>query len=288
MPRIKDASVKIKKDEEKEKEKKTTVRIQKEKKSEPILLSQLHRHPRDEFIQFQEEGHIYTIHGETGTYCSATTFIHQNFGHFDADAIVDKMIKSKKTEDPTNKYYGMTKDEIKELWRLNGVDASTKGTAMHYNIEMYSNGISVIDDSPEFAYFLKFRNDFPHLIPYRTEWMVYYEEYKICGSIDMVYLNIETGLFEIYDWKRSKEIVYEAYNNATALTPCISHMPDINFSHYSLQLNTYKKILEEKYNIKVGAMYLLCIHPDNPYKTYDRCCVPHLPNEINSLFNLRL
>ena len=38
-------------------------------------------------------------------------------------------------------------------------------------------------------YFIEFIKDFPHLKPYRTEWVVYYEDIKLAGSIDMVYEN---------------------------------------------------------------------------------------------------
>ena len=95
------------------------------------------------------------------------------------------------------------------------------------------------------------------------------------------------GTIQIYDWKRCKEILYESPYNKTALTPCISHLPDTNFWHYALQLNVYKTILEQKYGKKVTGLYLVCLHPDNPYKTYDRIEVPFLENEMRDLFNYR-
>ena len=116
--------------------------------------------------------------------------------------------------------------------------------------------------------------------------MVYYEEYKLSGSIDMIYENPD-GTLQIYDWKRCKEIVHDTPFNKTALTPCINHLPDTNFWHYSLQLNTYKKILEEKYDKKITGLYLICIHPENPYKTYQRIEVPVLAKELDDLFALR-
>jgi ATP-dependent exoDNAse (exonuclease V) beta subunit len=137
----------------------------------------------------------------------------------------------------------------------------------------------------EFQYFKKFVADFPDLKPYRTEWMVYYEELKLSGSIDMIFENPD-GTIQIYDWKRSQEIVYDnAFGRA--ITPCISHLPDTNYWHYSLQLNTYKKILEDKYGKTVTGLYLVCLHPDNPTKTYERIEVPILTKEMNDLFEVR-
>jgi len=45
----------------------------------------------------------------------------------------------------------------------------------------------------------------------------------------------------------------------------------------------YKTILEEKYGKKVTGLYLVCLHPENPYKTYDRIDVPFLDEEIREL-----
>jgi hypothetical protein len=114
--------------------------------------------------------------------------------------------------------------------------------------------------------------------------MVYYEEYKLCGSIDMVYYNTLTETYEIYDWKRCGEIQYEKYNQM-AKTECIAHFPDSNYWHYSIQLNSYKKILEEKYGLTISAMYLLCLHPN--YNAYERIEVKHWKNEMEQLFALR-
>jgi hypothetical protein len=117
--------------------------------------------------------------------------------------------------------------------------------------------------------------------------MVYYEEMKLSGSIDMIFENPD-GTIQIYDWKRCQEIVNESNFGNYATTSCISHLPDTNFWHYSLQLNTYKKILEDKYGKKVTGLYLVCIHPDNAYKSYERIQVPILEKEMTDLFNVRL
>ena len=70
-----------------------------------------------------------------------------------------------------------------------------------------------------------------------------------------------------------------------ALTDCIAHFPYTNFWHYALQLNTYKAILEAKYNKKVTRMCLVCLHPNQPsYQVYK---VPDLSKELAELFALR-
>ena len=65
-------------------------------------------------------------------------------------------------------------------------------------------------------------------------------------------------------------------------------MPDSNFWHYSLQLNTYKYLLEKNYNKVVKGMYLICLHPNNENNNYLKYKVPILKEEMKSLMNLRL
>jgi CRISPR/Cas system-associated exonuclease Cas4 (RecB family) len=251
----------------------------------PTYLAEINAHERDQYIEFDEGPHIYTVRGKKG-YTSVTTWNHSHFADFDADSIIKNMLRSSKMSDPTYKYYGMTAEDIKSQWNNKRDYSAGAGTKMHYDIECYYNYMEVENDSIEFEYFLRFDADFPELKPYRTEMMVYYEELKLSGSIDMIFENPD-GTIQIYDWKRCQEIVHETPFNKFSTNPVIKHLPDTNFWHYALQLNTYKTILEEKYGKKVTGLYLVCIHPDNPYKTYDRIKVPFLEKEMKDLFEQR-
>jgi len=164
-------------------------------------LAKKNAHERDSRIVFHEGPHLYEIDGSSDQYVSVTTMNHRYFPHFDADAIAEKMISNdKKMSDPSYKYYGMTKQAILDSWNENGRLASEAGTKMHLDIELYYNHMPVVNESPEYAMFQKFLQEYPHLEAFRTEWTVFYEEAKIAGSIDMVFRNTETGLYEIYDW----------------------------------------------------------------------------------------
>ena len=74
---------------------------------------------------------------------------------------------------------------------------------------------------------------------------------------------------------------------STATTECVRHLPDTNFWHYALQLNTYKTIIEEKYGAKVVGLCLVCLHPDNANGSYQIIEVPFLEKEISELFDYR-
>ena len=246
-------------------------------------LSKQNPHERDTHISFEEGPHIYTIDGDSD-FMSVTTWNHTHFDKFNADLIINGMMRGKNWKN--SEYFGMTKEEIKAKWNTSGREAAEAGTKMHYDIECYYNNNDVINDSVEYEYFKKFREDYKNLKPYRSEWMIWDKDLKFAGSIDMIFEN-ENGDLEIYDWKRCKEIKKESKWNKKAKTKCISHILDLNFWHYALQLNTYKALLEKNYGKKIVKMCLICLHPNNDNNSYLRYEVPDLSNEIKDLFEYR-
>ena len=243
-----------------------------------MFLEKENAHPHDTRIKFFEKGHKYEIDGKGG-YTSVTTFNHKQFEKFNPDKIITNMMKSKKW--PQSKYFGMSRQEIKKQWNDNGKEASEAGTKLHNDIELWYNKEPVTNDSIEYKYFEDFKNDYPHLKAYRTEWFVFDEEHKLAGSIDMCFHNTKTGKLDIYDWKRSKEIKKNDTYMKFSKTECISHIPDLNFWHYSLQLNTYKWILEKNYGKEINDMYLVCLHPN--HRNYILFKVPNLQREVKDL-----
>lgn len=249
-------------------------------------------HENDKGTSLNEETHIYNIQGEYD-YTSMTTFIHSLFNTFDADKIITNMMNSKNWVN--SKYYGMTREEIKDLWNKNKINASENGTNMHLNIEKFYNGANIVDESIEWLYFMKFYQDYKDkLEPYRTEWIVYDKEIKIAGSIDIIFkskpekiLN-DKEVIDIYDWKRCKDIKKVNNFDKWAINLNISHIPDTNYWHYAFQLNGYKWILEKNYDKIIRDMYLVCLHPDNSNKSYKLIKIPDLQNEITLLFQERI
>lgn len=250
-------------------------------------LAFVNEHERDKYVQFDEPTHIYTVKGVSKGYISTTKFLHEFFPHFDADATIKKMMNSPKW--PESKWYGKSAEEIKKTWSDSGKEASSKGTAMHLAIEQFLNGAEKIIDpevkkTPEWIYFMNFWNKYGHdLEPYRTEWEVWTEEYKLTGSIDMIFKRKSDNTYVIYDWKRSKEI---KTNNdfATALYP-MEHLPDTNYWHYTLQLNVYRWFLETYYGLKISDLYLIILHPDN--KNFIRMQLNRLEDEVEIMMAAR-
>jgi len=261
-------------------------------------LSAKNPHERDSRITFEPVEHKYTIDADPATaYTSVTTWVHGHFREFDSDDIIKRMMASRNWKQ--SQYYGMTADQIKASWDTNRDAAAAAGTVMHYNIECYYNGLPVPPDdanSTEFGYFLQFQSEYaaPKLRPYRTEWTVFDEAVRISGSIDMVYENLDPatgepdGTLSIYDWKRCKEIKKVPFGAKDySHTPTIAHIPDTNYWHYCLQLNTYKAILQRCYGKRVTDLCLVCLHPDNKNHSYMCIQVVDLQSEVAALFEER-
>jgi ATP-dependent exoDNAse (exonuclease V) beta subunit len=272
------------------------------------VLSLKNSHPRDKNIEFFEEEHKYVILTEPHIkYTSVTTWNHSHFPVFDADVIISNMMKGKGWKEG-HKYWGLSPRQIKAQWNSNKDAVAGAGTNLHYEIECFNNDkrfqfeytnnelyeIYMCDKKNEYElspiewkYFINFVKDFPNLKPYRTEWIIYDEDTKISGSIDMVYENPD-GTLSIYDWKRCKNITRINNFNRFALPLEICHLPDSNFWHYALQLNTYKFIIEKKYGKKIVDLFLVRLHPDAEENNYELIQLPDLTREISDLFKERI
>jgi hypothetical protein len=274
------------------------------------ILSEINKHTRDNNIRFYAKGHKYEITTDTTSkYTSVTTWNHQHFPKFNADAVIENIFKSKGWG-PSHKYWNMSAEQIKASWKQNGDSVSSAGTDLHEQIELFMNNSQLtppyshsdlfqhyynlsinnsnsFPQSIEWAYFLKFIEDHPLLKPYRTEWMIYDEDLKLAGSIDMVY-ELPDGTLAIYDWKRAKEISKINNWNQYATNRLICHIPDTNYWHYCLQLNTYKFILERKYNKKVSKLCLVRLHPTSTENSYELIDLPILTTELSLLAEQRL
>jgi len=219
-------------------------------------------HPRDKRIRFVDETHTYYIDGSCSGYISSTTLVHTLFEKFDADKVIKKMRASRNWY--KSPYKGMTNEDIKNKWETNRDLAASSGTEMHLQLENYYNSIEHEKNSKEFKMFEEYVKDHSSLIPYRTEWVIFDQDSKVSGSIDMVYSRKnEKGETEyiIADWKRSKEIkkgnIYQS-----GIDEYTHKLEDCNYIHYSIQLGIYKYILERNYDIKISETFIVVLHPN--------------------------
>lgn len=250
-----------------------------------MKLKELNYNVNDGRVRFQKEGHKYWIDNDGTDLTSVTSFIGTFFDKFDDNKAINSIITNKDYNNPDYKYYNMKEEEIRDMWKKNSDEASKMGTDLHTDIENFYNDIDVDNNSLEFSYFKKFYDDYKDIYePYRTEWIIFSDVLKITGCIDMVFKN-KDGSLSLCDWKRSKLISYSSFNNKTFGKFPFDKLQDCNYTHYSLQLNLYKTILEKYYNISIKDMFLLILHPVN--KSYIKIDVKDLKKESDYLLHMR-
>lgn len=240
-------------------------------------------HPRDERIKFVDGTHTYFIDGSSDEWISTTTLIHTLFPSFDADEVIQKMMKGRNW--PQSPYFGKTPQQIKDGWEANSTQASSAGTKMHNNIENYYNNREHETESKEWQLFRMFEDDHANMKPLRSEMVVFAEKEKIAGSIDMIYQDSEDkSAVLLYDWKRSKAIkMGNQYETGTH--EITQDLEDCNYITYSLQLAIYKKILVEYYGMKVNGCFLVILHPAQD--TYLKLKTMDVDDIVDKIFELR-
>lgn len=257
--------------------------------------------PFDNHIRFDEEPHLYFIDGKQVDQ-SVTTFVHHFFPEFNADKVIEKMMKGRKWKE--SKYYGMTPEQIKQQWEDNRVMAAELGTEMHFRIETFYNHPTLwrdggdfekyfdkkVLDNKEFQQFLNFHCTGPRnwgWAPFRTELRVFDRDYDLAGSVDMLYkspnYSEDNPLLIMLDWKRSKEI--RKSNKWESAFPPIEDLPHCNFYQYSLQLNVYKAIIEKNTHFRVEFMALGVFHPSQ--NSYQFLPVQVMPRHVDAILKAR-
>jgi hypothetical protein len=238
-----------------------------------IGINDKNNHPRDPRIKFYPESHDYRIDNTPAP--SVSTVIAKFFPAFDTYHKASNL-------SATNPLFGLPIDKIVEIWKTRGVEAANLGKHLHEQIENFYLR-QEYERTSEFHLFEQFCNDHPNLIPHRTEWRVFDEEYHIAGTIDLITKN-DNG-YVLFDWKRSKKII-DLFSGEPIVTDTwgnlgvgqLSTIHDTSYNRYCLQQSLYKYILEKNYGLKVSNMYLIVLYPE--YDRYYKVKVPYLKDKV--------
>jgi hypothetical protein len=263
----------IQNESEKEAERKVTSDKLEEEKLKG-KYNELNRHHRDGRIKFFPKPHIYLIDENPRT-ISASTLVHRFFDDFDSETAILNLT-------PLNPMFGQPSDAIEKAWEDKRNKAASLGTQLHLDIEMYFENGTKPNNKREFDHFLDFYNShLSHLKPYRTEWRIFDDLIYVAGTADMIFKKSD-GTYAIYDWKRSERISMVGFRNKMGNGVCAT-LHDCNYNHYCIQLNIYKKILEDHYSKPVTEMYFVQLHPDQQKAVIFP--VPDMKTTVDSMFN---
>lgn len=250
-------------------------------------------------IKFHDDIHKYYL-GDKNL-ISVTTILHKYQEEFDAFYWSDR----KKEE------LNMTQDEVLAYWKALNLKSQIKGSAIHnYTELLFNNKIYKFDNEKVLAqlgeknieilakkgektieeefYIVKqqvdkfYLDSYGKLIPIKTEFVVFDEEWELAGMMDILFWNVKKQCFQIWDWKTNKEL-NKSNKYKQKLKKILSHLDDCEYELYSLQLTTYKRILERNTGISIEGCYIVWFNETNDNYQIIQC--NDYSNEINMIMS---
>lgn len=168
---------------------------------------------------------------------------------------------------------GMTVEEIAAKWKAKGESASALGTNMHALLELHANGEPYEIDpacpsAPDTRMGVKWLEEMRILygmVPWRTEWIVYDEDYDVAGSLDLVMID-RAGDLHIVDYKRcGTQKAGFAKSFGRKMHPPLAHIDDCDKMKWCCQVNAYRHIIEKNYGKRVKSMRMaVFLTEENP------------------------
>jgi len=218
-------------------------------------------------VTYHDEPHKYYVSGKE--LISVTTIIHRYQEEFNEDY----WSKVKADE------YGITQKEVIRAWKFINKKGTMKGSAIHdyaenlflnkvfpYPKELILNEFGFDPVLEEYEITKKHVHKFydkvkGRLIPIRTEMIVYDPESLIGGMLDILFYNIRTGEFQIWDWKTNKK--FDMDKKSRHFQDELYMLEDSDLEIYSIQLAMYKLIIEKITGIKLGKSYVVWFSHNN-------------------------
>lgn len=197
--------------------------------------------------------------------------------------------KWQRDQDPSYKYYGMSKEEILAQWAIKSGHACDFGTEVHafgesmfYHMigepdkilpecaNKFKNGIPIPTNPHEEAV-VKFWNDIPEtFVPVLAETKVFNRNgTPYAGTFDILFYYVDednpqnSGLV-IFDYKTNEDL-YKNFKQQKLLWP-FNDMLDMSYSYYTLQLGCYQIPLENL-GMKIVGRRLIWLKPDGKYES---------------------
>ena len=238
-------------------------------------------------LQFIEETHQYFLDGVEYTCVSD---IVKRWETADREAMLEGCAKKAKWK-KDYKYYGMSKDEIRELWDKSSKEACDFGTLVHgfgesmfywaigeddkilpeYK-EQFATGEPIAKNKHEEAV-IQFWKDIPEsFVPVLAETKVFNTEgTPYAGTFDILFYyykgkNDPRNGLVLMDWKTNGAITNDYIrDNGKMMKPPFNDIFDDALGHYQLQLSLYQQCIENL-GLKVIGRRIIWLLPDGSYE----------------------
>ena len=216
---------------------------------------------KNDNIYLNKKDHIYTLKSNPSIqFTSVTTFVDKFFEKFDSKKIAKNLVETHP------KYSNSTIEELIKEWK----DAADHGTYVHEEIENWINDEKIPSENKS-KYGIRWLHQYKKKsnLEIYSEIILYSEELKISGTVDILALNKYTGKYDIIDWKTSKRINKKSFNHKMGIKASTHNIMDCNYNHYSLQLSLYRYLLERYYGLEVENQYIVQLKEDSaiPFPT---------------------
>jgi len=241
-------------------------------------------------VTFYDVPHKYYV--DNKELVSVTTLIHKYQEEFDEDYW--SLYKANE--------HKLTQNQILRAWRFINKKGTIKGSAIHdYAENMFQNkefeypkhiildefGFDPVQREYDITkkHVDKFYSDVRgKLIPIRTEFVVYDRESLVGGMLDILFYNVKTKEFQIWDWKTNKKFSNE--NKDRHLLDKLDMLEECDLELYSLQLAMYKHIIEKNTGIKLGKSYIVWFSHNN--KNYEVIETKNREYYVKTILNNRI
>ena len=237
-------------------------------------------------IKFIEEGHEYFIDDEK--YTPVSTVISEYEQPFEEDKVAENYAKKNRR----------TKEDVLKEWKFKNLKSTIGGSRVHEFGESYTNMVAgfpekicesnrkqyvdcrgemmLIPTYPKESAVKKFYDEKSgYLTPVGAEFKLstrYMGDNvrKICGTCDLLFYEEDPLFgehqFVLADWKTNASLTNDfKRNKKICMKFPFDNMIDDALSHYTLQFNLYRRMLESV-GVKIGDMRLIWLKEDGDYE----------------------
>ena len=237
-------------------------------------------------IQFVEEGHEYFIENEK--YTPVSTVISEYEQPFEEDKVAENYARKNRR----------TKEDVLKEWKFKNLKSTIGGSRVHEFGESYTNMVAgfpekiceankkqyvdckgemmLIPTFPKESAVKKFYDEKSgYLTPVGAEFKLSTRYMgnkvrKICGTCDLLFYEEDPLFgehqFVLADWKTNASLKNDfKRNKKICMKFPFDNMIDDALSHYTLQFNLYRRMLESV-GVKIGDMRLIWLKEDGDYE----------------------
>jgi len=203
-------------------------------------------------IIFNEELHTYTDDNTGVLFTSVTTLLGKYKPFFDSETAAKRVAARE----------GVSYEIVLEIWEKEKQIACDRGTPIHKAMEEFILHKKVNTSYPQTMY-----DSFTDILrEYRvksisSEKLLHLDEFQVAGTADII-IDHDDKHFSVLDFKTNKRIRSTSQYDEFLLDP-VQHLPNCEYTVYSLQLSMYAYMYEQMSGKKCKGIGILYLKDDN-------------------------